>query len=209
VTAATVEHGQTRRLADLKPHPRNSRIHSPEQINMIIASMGEWDWTMPILIDEEGVILAGHARQQAGLKVKGPDYEAPVTIAHGWSEAQKHAYIIADNRLTELGTWDETILRAEIMELDLSGFNIELTGFDMTLLDPADAPKATGSLSARFGVPPFSVLSARDGWWQDRKRAWLALGIQSEVGRGEGDHNAAPSGAPMPLDRAKAKGRAE
>jgi hypothetical protein len=57
--------------------------------------------------------------------------------------------------------------------------------------------ESKGSLAGKFGVSPFSVLNAREGWWQDRKRAWLALGIKSELGRGENGHHAAPGGSPM------------
>jgi hypothetical protein len=93
---------------------------------------------------------------------------------------------------------------------------MELTGFDGAALAAAlgdadgaeDAPAGEDilrvSLSDRFGIPPFSVMSAREGWWQDRKRAWIRLGIQSELGRGEGEQNAAPGGAPRPLDRKRA-----
>jgi hypothetical protein len=61
---------------------------------------------------------------------------------------------------------------------------------------PAQAAAPSATLAERFGIPPFSILDARKGWWQDRKRAWLDLGIRSELGRG-----AAPGGAPRPLDR--------
>lgn len=86
-----VEHGQIRRLGDLKPHPRNSRVHTPEQIDMIAASMGEWDFTMPILVDDEDTILAGHGRQLAGIKKFGAQKDVPVAIAHGWTEEMKRA----------------------------------------------------------------------------------------------------------------------
>jgi hypothetical protein len=77
--------------------------------------------------------------------------------------------------------------------LRLDGFDLALTGFDTLELDALLGPaggmggngSGAGSLAAQFGIPPFSVLNAREGWWQDRKRAWLALGIQSEIGRGE------------------------
>ena len=138
-----VEHGQTRKLGELKPHPRNSRTHSEAQIEQIMAAMGEWDWTIPMLIDEKGVILAGHGRQLAGLKKWGPDHEVPVSIARGWSEAKKRAYIIADNRLTESGGWDANLLRAEMMELQ--GVFPDLSPLGFTKLELAEllaVPKA-------------------------------------------------------------------
>lgn len=170
-----------RRLADLKPNPRNPRKHSDDQIDLIARSIGRFSWTVPILIDEKDFILAGHGRHAAALKNGWGKDKVDVRIASGWSAQEKLAYMIADNRLTEMGRWDDDLLKIELAELDAGGFDLELTGFDI-----ADfGPSTNGSLTDRFGVAPFSVLNAREGWWQDRKRAWLALGIQSEVGRGE------------------------
>lgn len=181
--SAEVIHGLKIKLGELKPHPRNTRRHSDEQVDQIAASIGEFAWTVPILADEDGVIIAGHGRWMAGKRRHGEGYEVPMSRAVGWTEAQKRAYVIADNRLTELGQWDRDLLKSELIDLQAGGFNLDLTGFDLS--DFADQPPK-GSLAEAFGVPPFSVLNARDGWWQDRKRAWLALGIQSELGRGEG-----------------------
>jgi hypothetical protein len=81
-------------------------------------------------------------------------------------------------------------------ELD---FDIDLTGFSIDDIAPEETEGLTdevanGSLAEKFGIAPFSVLNAREGWWQNRKRAWLAMGIKSELGRGENGHNAAPGG---------------
>ena len=108
--------------------------------------------------------------------------------------------------LTLNGEWDLERLAIEIAELRASDFDISLIGFSESEIDDLlkaddDSGPGAGSLAERFMIPPFSVLNARGGWWQERKAAWLALGIQSELGRGE---NSAPGGAPMPLDRAKA-----
>jgi hypothetical protein len=90
--------------------------------------------------------------------------------------------------------WDNELLALELGELGDLGFDLDLLGFtDLELegFNPSDLPGegtekgSTSSLADRFGIPPFSVLNAREGWWQGRKRAWLALGIQSELGRGE------------------------
>lgn len=140
---ASVEHGQKRRLGDLKPHPRNSRIHSPEQVEQIVAAMGEWDWTNPILVDEDNIILAGHGRQLAGIKKYGPDFEAPVSVATGWTEKKKRAYIIADNRLTEQGEWNQPILQAELRELTgPKGMELKPMGFTTLQLDGILTPPA-------------------------------------------------------------------
>lgn len=137
---ARIEHGQTRKLGELKPHPRNSRTHSEVQIEQIAASMGEFAFTIPILIDDKGVILAGHGRQLAGLKKWGAETEVPVTIAHGWSEQKKRGYIIADNRLTEQGGWNQELLRGEMMELQ--GFFPDLSPLGFTKLELGDLLRA-------------------------------------------------------------------
>ena len=133
--------------------------------------------------------------------------DVPVMVAAGWSESKKRAYMLADNKLTLNGEWDLDRLAIEIAELRASDFDISLIGFseseidDLLKADEDGAETGAGALAARFMIPPFSVLNAREGWWQQRKSAWLALGIQSELGRGE---SAVIGGAPMPLDRAKA-----
>ena len=186
----------TRRpLADLIPYARNARTHSPAQVAKIAASIREFGWTMPALIAEDGTLIAGHGRllaaQQLGL------VDIPVMVAAGWSEAQRRAYVIADNKLSLDAGWDIPMLNLELEDLKLEGFDLNLTGFDADeilglLGDDQDEDGANdeeypkGNLSERFMIPPFSVLNAREGWWQDRKRAWLAIGIQSELGRGGG-----------------------
>jgi hypothetical protein len=102
--------------------------------------------------------------------------------------------VIADNKLALNAGWDDEMLGLELSELGDAGFDLELIGFTQEEIDAlgaengggeetlGDEPK--GNLSDRFMIPPFSVLNAREGWWQNRKRAWLALGIKSELGRG-------------------------
>jgi hypothetical protein len=176
-------------VAALVPYARNARTHSPEQVDQIAASIREWGWTMPVLVDEAGTLIAGHGRLLAAHKL-GLE-TVPAMTAAGWSEAKRRAYAIADNRLALNAGWDESLLALELSALDAEGFDPGLLGFDTAemdaLLNGTDqgiGQSGAGSLADRFGVPPFSVLNAREGWWQDRKRAWLALGIQSEIGRG-------------------------
>lgn len=187
-------------LSRIIPDARNARTHSDEQIAQIAASMREWGWTNPLLVDENGSLIAGHGRVLAARLLEIP--EAPVMVARGWTEAQKRAYIIADNKLALNAGWDEDLLAVEIAGLSGMDFDVSLLGFSdeemRGLLDgladelsPSDTG-GVGSLSDRFMVPPFSVLNARSGWWQERKRAWLALGIRSEVGRG---NDAVPGGS--------------
>ncbi|WLA75057.1 ParB/Srx family N-terminal domain-containing protein [Bradyrhizobium diazoefficiens] len=113
-------------IGRLRPYERNSRRHSPEQIQQIAASIREWGWTMPILAADDGMVLAGHGRLAAG-KLLGIA-EVPVIVARGWSENQKRAYVIADNRLTDASDWDDEILRLELNDLLAGGFELLLTG---------------------------------------------------------------------------------
>lgn len=94
-----------RKVDDLKPYANNARTHSPKQIQQIAASMGEFGFTVPVLIDAEGTILAGHARIEAA-KLLGMD-NVPVILIDHLTETQKRAYILADNKLAELAGWDE------------------------------------------------------------------------------------------------------
>lgn len=191
-----------RAVDKLVPYARNARTHSDAQVAQIAASITEWGWTTPVLIDPEGGIIAGHGRILAAQRLEIT--EVPCMVAKGWSEAQKRAYVIADNKLALNAGWDEDLLKLELGELKDLDIDLDLIGFDGDELadlfaEPEIASPATqsGSLAERFLVPPFSVLNAREGWWQERKRAWLALGIRSEVGRGEGDR-ACPGGSPLP-----------
>lgn len=175
-------------LEDLHPNPRNARVHSPEQIDQVCKSMLEFGWTIPVLARRDGMIIAGHCRWMAAAKIGWS--EAPVIVAKGWSDAQVKAYTLADNQLSLNATWDHDLLRLELGDLQGGGFDLNILGFAQIDVDKLFADAAGGenmlsvTLADRFGVPPFSTFNAREGWWQDRKRAWLALGIQSELGRG-------------------------
>jgi ParB-like chromosome segregation protein Spo0J len=193
----------------LIPYARNSRTHSDEQVAQIAASIREFGFTNPVLVDDEGGIVAGHGRVMAARQI---GMTAVPTINVGWlSEQQRRAYVIADNQLAMNAGWDESVLSAEMDELKDMGFDIELLGFDAealsALLDANETEggsgtsadeKTKGNLSDRFMIPPFTVLNAREGWWQNRKRAWLAIGIKSELGRGDATGTAAPGGGLLP-----------
>lgn len=174
----------------LIPYAKNSRTHSVEQVAQIAASIKEFGFRNPILVDGLGII-AGHGRLLAAQKL-GLD-QVPTIDCSDMTESQKKAYIIADNKLAMNAGWDFDFLALEIQSLKDEDFDINLLGFDDKELndllkqetnDPTDKPSGNGSLAERFLIPPFSVFNAREGWWQDRKRAWLALGIKSEEGRG-------------------------
>lgn len=143
---------ERRKVSDLTPYARNSRTHSDEQVAQIAASIKEWGWTVPVLIEPDGGIIAGHGRVMAAQRLGIA--EVPCMVAEGWSEGQKRAYIIADNKLALNAGWDDEMLRVEFAELGDLGFDLELTGFgeaelgallaDKTegLTDPDDVPDA-------------------------------------------------------------------
>src|SRR5579885_252563 len=123
--ASKIEHWPIDKLI---PYARNPRTHSDEQVARIAASIVEFGWTSPILIDTNAGILAGHGRLLAARKLGLK--EAPVVVLDHLSETQKRAYILADNRLAELAGWDEELLRGELAGLRDADFDLELTGFD-------------------------------------------------------------------------------
>jgi DNA modification methylase len=189
-----------KKVTELIPYVNNSRTHSDEQVAQIAASIKEFGWTNPILVDGTNGIIAGHGRLLAARKLGYK--EVPTIELSDLTETQKKAYIIADNRLALNAGWDNEMLTIELNDLLADGFALEMLGFDhaeidaLLMLDGDDIDNVNGagagSLSARFLIPPFSVLNAREGWWQNRKKAWLSLGICSEIGR-----DAAPSGTKM------------
>ncbi len=134
---------EARRVDALVPHARNARTHTPVQVKQIAASIEEWGWTNPLLVDEDDVIIAGHGRilaaEHLGIE------EVPVVVARGWSPAQKRAYVIADNKLALEAGWDQSLLSLEFGELRQLDFDLELTGFsgtdvDLLLADPVPPP---------------------------------------------------------------------
>ena len=114
-------------ITKLVPYARNSRTHSDAQVAQIAASIKEWGWTTPVLVDEDGSIIAGHGRTLAAQRLKMT--QVPVMVAKGWSDTKKRAYIIADNKLAMNAGWDAEMLKIELGALDAAGFNLELTGF--------------------------------------------------------------------------------
>src|SRR4051794_11276373 len=151
---------ERRSLASLLPTARNARTHSDAQVDQIAASIQQWGWTMPVLADEAGSVIAGHGRIAAAARLGLA--EVPVITARGWSEAQKRAYLIADNKLTDNGGWDRALLKLEMAELGALGFDLLLTGFsgdELTamsmshggLTDPDSAPALEAAAIAQPG----------------------------------------------------------
>src|SRR4051812_18522789 len=114
-------------IGRLIPYARNARTHDEQQVAQIASSIREWGWTNPVLVGEDGTIIAGHGRVLAARKLRISD--VPVMIAVGWTEAQKRAYTIADNKLTLNGGWDQGLLAIEFGELEVLGFDLDLIGF--------------------------------------------------------------------------------
>jgi ParB-like chromosome segregation protein Spo0J/DNA modification methylase len=169
----------------LIPYARNAKKHDAAQVSKIAGSIREFGFNNPVLIDKDNGIIAGHGRVMAAQSLSLETVPC-IRLGH-LSDTQRRAYILADNRLAEIGGgWDEEMLKLELSELAALGLDVTEIGFDAIPADmqeAADLADAKKTLSEKFGVPPFTVLNAREGWWQDRKRAWLALGIQSELGR--------------------------
>lgn len=115
-------------ISELIPYARNSRTHSDEQVAQIAASIKEFGWTNPILIDGESGIIAGHGRLLAARKLGMK--EVPVIHLSGMTETQKKAYIIADNKLALNAGWDDELLKLELDELHDEGFDMGLIGFN-------------------------------------------------------------------------------
>jgi len=138
-------------IEKLVPYAKNSRTHSEEQVAQIAASIREWGFTTAVLVDESGSIIAGHGRVMAARKLGMASL--PVMVAAGWTDAQKRAYVIADNKLALNAGWDNELLALELGELGDLGFDLDLVGFtddeiaalmpveiEPGLTDPDDAP---------------------------------------------------------------------
>lgn len=159
-----------RSVDDLIPYARNSRTHSKDQVAQIAASIREFGWTNPILVDGDGTIIAGHGRVMAARKLG--EKEVPCIELGHLTEAQKRAYVIADNQLALNAGWDAEMLKVEIAELVDADFDLGLLGFDDAMLagltgvetegltDPDDVPEPP--------VVPVTVLG--DVWVMGRHR---------------------------------------
>jgi len=172
-------------IEKLIPYARNARTHSDEQILQLRASLREFGFVNPVLVDRDYNIIAGHGRVVAAKAEKLT--EIPCVFVEHLTEAQKKAYVLADNRIALNAGWDEDMLVVEIEELKALDFDIDLMGFDADELEKlftsGDASTSgaygafdnSGALAAKFIVPPFSTLDARAGYWQERKAAWKEI----------------------------------
>ena len=150
-----------RPLESLIPYARNARTHSEAQVAQIAASIREFGFTNPILVDGENGIIAGHGRVLAARKLGMAT--VPVIELAGMSEAERRAYILADNRLAENAGWDRELLGLELGDLASLGFDLSLTGFgedeiasltnlgNPGLTDPDDVPEVEENVVSRLG----------------------------------------------------------
>jgi ParB family chromosome partitioning protein len=124
---------QQKKTAELIPYARNSRTHDEKQVQQIAASIKEFGFNNPVLIDGDNGIIAGHGRVMAAQLLK-LETVPTIELSH-LSETQKRAYIIADNKIALNSGWDDEMLKLEMIELNDLDFNLELTGFDDFALD--------------------------------------------------------------------------
>lgn len=132
-------------VENLIPYVRNSRTHDESQVAQLVASIDEYGFTNPILIDESGVIIAGHGRVLAARRLRLS--EVPCIRLGHLTDQQKRAYVIADNKLAMNAGWDEAMLQSELDALLDDGFDLELVGFSEDELDGI-APKKSEKASA-------------------------------------------------------------
>ena len=176
----------------LKRHPKNPRKGDQVAIAESIAHNGFYGAL--IVQKRTGYILAGNHRFDEAKKQDAK--EIPV-IWLDVDDDEAERILLVDNRSNDLASYDDEALKQTLSELLERSGTLDGTGYDESFLEGligGDEKTANPTLSERFLVPPFSVLDARQGYWQDRKREWLAMGIESELGRG----GASPGGSPPP-----------
>lgn len=140
-----------RKVEELIPYARNSRTHSDAQVAQIAASIKEFGWTNPILTDGEKGVIAGHGRLLAARKL-GQTEVPTIELSH-LSEAQRKAYVIADNQLAMNAGWDTSLLSLELGDLQEAGFDLDLLGFDEKELAKLLEPEEVEGLTDEDAIP--------------------------------------------------------
>src|SRR2546430_7165119 len=143
-------HVEMRPIASIRPYENNPRLNDAA-VDAVAASIREYGFRQPIVVDEQGVIIVGHTRYKAALKL-GLE-EVPVHVATGLTPAQIKAYRIADNQTAALSTWDHDKLAAELLELQNLNFDLDLTGFSSDDLARLVASDDTGGLTDPDAIP--------------------------------------------------------
>lgn len=160
-----------RPVAELVPYARNARTHSARQVEQLVASIQRFGWTNPVLVDEQGRVIAGHGRLLAADKLGAE--RVPVMVARGWSEEEKRAYTIADNQLAMNAGWDMEVLGEEVRGLELVDFPLDLLGFDKTTLKgmlESEDDKGLGDADRFTVVKDAAVTKRGDVWLLDQHR---------------------------------------
>lgn len=177
------------KVCDLKEYENNPR-HNDEAVEAVAESIKQYGFKVPIILDRNGVIVAGHTRKRAAEKL-GLD-TIPCYIAADLTPEQIKAFRLADNKTGELATWDFEKLEKELAELTAFDVDMSAFGFDESLFDEleetpdygAEFDEVRPTLQEKYIIPPFSVFDTKQGYWQDRKETWKKI-IKSDEGRAE------------------------
>src|SRR6202171_786113 len=173
-----------RKISDLKPFARNARTHSRKQVNHIAGSIGEFGFTNPVLVDENGQIIAGHGRVQAAKQLGLT--EIPTIQIGNLSRTQKRALRLADNRLAENAGWDLEILAVELKDLQADGFEVVITGFETShidvILDAAANKKSDRHDDDNIPIPVAgpAVAQAGDLWLLGAHRVFCGNALEND-----------------------------
>ena len=158
------------RIDELIPYANNAKIHGPDQIEQLRRSLREFGFVSPVLIDENKNLIAGHGRVEAA-RAEGMT-EVPYVTVSDLTEAQRRAYIIADNRLAEAGVWDAGRLKLEMQDLQALDFDTELTGFTMAEVKTIHvSAHERGITSAEASQAPVEALDLDDPPESQRENA--------------------------------------
>lgn len=153
-----IKRGEVWAVERLKPNPDNPKVHSEADVAEAAAAIKHFGFTRPVLIDEDGLILAGHKGWLAARSLGMP--EVPVDIAVGWSDADKRAHLINDNALGQRGKFDDGILGAAVERLQEEGFNV-----GMLALSAADLKRLKGDADKDIVVHEVETTTVRDEFW--------------------------------------------
>lgn len=174
-------------LAQLKPYARNAKTHDANQVAKIAASMAEFGWTVPVLVAADGELIAGHGRILAAAHLGLA--EVPVIVLGHLTEAQRRAYRIADNKLTELGGWDDALLLQELQALLAEDFDLGLIGIpedelDALLADADDRQEISDDAADAIPEPPAKPITKPGDVWHLGHPPGAARGTFNSSSRG-------------------------
>ena len=165
----------------LKPHPKNRNKHPIDQIERLAKLIEYQGVRAPIVVSKlSGNIVKGHGTLMALQKLKTK--EIPVVYQEFKDDDQEYAFLQSDNAIASWAELDFSGINLDVENIG-PDFDIDWLGIKDFTVDVSEKQK-NNKMSDQFGAAPFSVLNAREGWWQDRKREWIDLGISSEIGRG-------------------------